>query len=196
MRKIVTCFYFWVFIFFSIGLAAASETLRERYPNRLITPDFGIVTADDLAYDAEHRLPSPYDPAKDLLARYWQCIPTHAVKRDYNASMGEDSMGPSGVETMMCDIEITADIPEGRHLYSDRRRHPNSFCQEFDRNWNRLTRGEKIVCFNGEDPSNENDTVFGKYRAWIWDKFKTRKGCYSYFGDCDVAGCAKGKCPK
>ena len=36
------------------------------------------------------------------------------VERDYNAFMDEDPMGPSGVETMMCDLEIIVDLPEGQ----------------------------------------------------------------------------------
>ena len=156
MRKLTYLFFACSWIAVSTGWAARSESLTEKYPDRLISHGYGIVTSEDLAQDTESRRSTDYDSAKNLLGRYWQCVPTASVKRDYNTAMGEDGMGPAGVETMMCDLEIIVDLPEGRHVYGDRRRHPNSFCREFERSWLRLTRGEKIVCFNGDDPSNEN----------------------------------------
>jgi hypothetical protein len=162
----------------------------------LITPDYGIITTDDLAYAAKHREATPYDPSKDQRARYWQCVPARIAIPKFDIWRGEDGMGRAGVEIPMCSIGIHVKLPDGLHVYGDRRGHPNSFCQEFERNWSELTRGEAIICLEGEDPSNETDETLGKYRAWIWDKFKTRKGCYSYFGDCNVTGCAKGQCPK
>ena len=174
----------------------SGKSPAELYPNRLITPAFGIVTNDDLAYSAQIREPSPYDPSKNLTANYWQCVPTRLAKTNFDTWRGEDGTGPSGVEIPMCILSIEVKLAGGLHVYGDRRAHPNSFCQELARNWKKLTRGEAYVCLEGEDPSNESDEVLGKYRSWVWDKFKTHKGCYSYFGDCNVRGCAKGHCPK
>jgi hypothetical protein len=174
MRKVIQAFLASCMVAISSICVAQTGSLTGNHPHGLISPDYGIVTANDLDQDAKER----------TSGRYWQCVPIAALKRDYNAFMDEDPMAPSGVETMMCDLEIIVDLPEGRHVYGDRRRHPNSFCRQFERNWHRLTHGEKTVCFNGDEPSNENDSVFGKYRAWVWNKFKTKKGCYSYLGDC------------
>lgn len=183
-----------IFFLLQLSLAASSKSPAELYPNRLITQDYGIVTADDLAYDNKQMFPAPYDPSKNLFNRYWQCIPVKAVMPKYDTWLGEDGMGPAGVEIPMCELETQIKLSSGLQIYGDRRAHPDTFCREFDRNWRKLTRGEEIVCFNGEAPSNENDKALGKYRSWVWNKFKTRKGCYSYFGDCDVKGCAKEKC--
>ena len=163
MQKVIHAFWVSCLIAVFAVCAASPESLTGKRPIGLISRGYGIVTADDLAQDSKERTSEAYDHMKNQLGRYWQCVPTTAVKRDYNAFMDEDPMGPTGVETLMCDMEITIDLPEGRHVYGDRRRHPDSFCREFERSWRRLTRGEKIVCFNGDDPSNQNDAVFGTY---------------------------------
>ena len=182
--------------FITNAWADSSPSPAELYPNRLITPGFGIVGADDLAYDATNRKATPYDSSKDLFGRYWQCIPIKDVTPNYDTWRGQDGMGPEGVITKMCTLGVFVHGVSGLQIYGDRRAHPNSFCREFDRNWRRLTKHQDVVCLNGDDPSNENDEINQKYRSWTWNKFKTRTGCYSYFGDCDVKGCAQGKCPK
>ncbi len=194
-QKISWC-SFGLLLLFPFSASASKQSPSELYPNRLITPDFGIVTADDLAYDSTMRFATPYSPEKSLLARYWQCVSVDTVTLKYNEDTDEDPMGASGIEVPMCDLEIQVRTTGGLHIYGDRRRHPQSFCLQLEKNWQRLTLNEKMVCFNGEDPSNENDQNLGKYRAWVWDKFKTHRGCYSYFGDCNVKGCATGKCPE
>lgn len=173
---------------------ASSKSLAEIYPNRLITPDFGIVTADDLAYDTQMRDAEPYDPNKDLLGRYWQCLPLKEVVPKSRTWRDSDSMGLSNVIVTMCDLEIVVREPTDLQTYGDRRAHRKEYCQEFMRQWRRLTSKEDIVCLNGDDPSTYVDGAHGRHRSWVWNKVKTRKGCYSYFGDCDVAGCAERKC--
>lgn len=183
-------------LFFPLISQAASLKPAERYPDRLITSDYGIVTVDDLAYDATQRYPSPFRPTKHLLARYWQCVPCKDVKPETPTWRGEDGMGPAGVVITMCELEISVQGPRGTEVYGDRRAHPNSFCKQFLRNWKRLTKSEKIICLNGDDPIPEKDETGRPYLLWTWNKFKTRKGCYSYFGDCNTKGCAAGRCPE
>jgi hypothetical protein len=171
-----------------------SKSLYHQYPTRLLTSSFGIVTADDLAYDDQQMFPEPYDSQKDQNALYWMCVDVHDVTRTHERWRGEDGMGRADVIQPMCTIELRVEQPSGLHMFGDRRAHPAEFCDEFERNWRRLTRNQQIVCLSGESPSNSNDTTLGKYRSWTWNKFKTHRGCYSYFGDCNTRGCAMGKC--
>lgn len=188
-----------LFTLFLTHSTTGKEFVGIHYPNRLITPDFGIVTADDLAYDAQMRDAQPYDADKDILARYWQCVPVKDVAPMYRTWRGQDGMGFWDTVVTMCDLEIHIQQPGSFQVYGDRRAHPNKYCRNFDQNWRRLTEEADIVCLNGDDPSNDRDKSHFQgenYRSWTWNKFKTRKGCFAYFGDCDVVGCAEGKCQK
>ena len=127
----------------SADIGASGQSPSEQYPNRLISPDFGIVTSDDLAYAAQHRYPTPYDSSKDLMARYWQCVPTETATPKVETWRGENGMDRAGVEILMCTVGIHVTLPEGRNIYGDRRGHPIAFCQEFERNWRRVTQAEK-----------------------------------------------------
>lgn len=63
--------------------------------------------------------------------------------------------------------------------------------------WQRITKGQSIVCLNGNGGFYNQGEKDGKYRLWTWAKFKSKKGCYSYFGgECNTDGCSKGKCPR
>jgi hypothetical protein len=190
---------FFRLVCFLLTLSQASvaneKSLTERYPNRLITPDYGIVTADDLAYDVTQRDAVPYDPNKDRLTRYWQCLPIKGIEPKYRTWIDPEAVDYPRRVMKMCDLEIHVRQPDGLQIYGDRRAHPNEYCEDFDRHWKKLTRGEEMVCFNGDWGNYEQDEVRGKYRGWTWNKVKTHKGCYSYFGDCNVKGCAMGKCP-
>lgn len=181
-------------IFVIVTWALAETSLSERYPNRLITPDYGIVTADDLAYDVTQRDAVPYDPDKEWLTRYWQCLPIKGIRPKYR-TWRADHTSYSFRTITLCDLEIHVNGRDGRQIYSDRRAQPNQYCRDFDKQWRRLTKGEPIVCFNGDWGIYESDKIDGKYKSWTWNKIKTRKGCYSYFGDCYVKGCARGRCP-
>jgi hypothetical protein len=175
--------------------ARQKPTLSEKYPNRLITSDYGIITADDLAHDAEIRNATSYDPTKTLFARYWQCLPIKYVVPKYRTWQGEDGMGPSDVIASMCDLEIDVRAPNDFQIYSDRRARPIEYCQHFISEWQRVTSNQEIVCLNGDDGSYSSDKVGEKYKSWTWNKIKTRTGCFSFLGECSVRGCAAGSCP-
>lgn len=161
----------------------------------LITPNYGIVTDDDLAYDASRQKIPPYAPGTSSL--YWQCLPAKQVRLKYQTSRGSDPMGLANVIVTMCEPEITVHRDGELHIYVDRRGHPVEHCHEMARQWHRLTKNESIVCLNGDGSNLMEDPKLGKYFLWTWEKFKTRKGCYSYFGGtCDTEGCSKGKCPQ
>lgn len=173
----------------------AEKSLSERYPNRLIGPDFGIVTADDLAYDATQRTAVPYDPNKEWLTTYWQCLPVVDALIEYRAWLNDDPLGRRSHDKRVCEVEIQFVHAGQWQIYSGRRAYPLEYCHEFIHAWERLTENEKVVCLNGDWGNYEQDVQHGKYKGWTWNKFKTHKGCYSYFGDCNVKGCAQGKCP-
>lgn len=157
----------------------------------LITDGYGIVGEDDLVYDIKYRIIDPYNPSKSTFGIYWQCLPVADVKPSYRTWRGNDGMGLADVIVTMCDLSISFRRNGELHRFCDRRAHEISYCKDFMKTWKELTSNEKIVCLNGDSPLYYHRKEYGKYILWTWNKFKTKKGCYSYFaGDCDVAGAA------
>lgn len=167
-----------------IPLMASSNADIKKYPNRLITPDFGIVSTADLARDDEVRDSSPYDPNHVMLARYWQCLPLKHVKLEYRKWLDRDDAGHAKPLIQLCDFEIRVTTPNDPQIYSDRRARPVEYCRDLARRWRKITAGEQAVCLNGDDGSFSKNEPGGKYKSWIWNIVKTRKGCFSFAGEC------------
>lgn len=159
----------------------------------LITDGYGIVNEDDLADDIKSRRIRPYNPSKWTFSIYWQCVPVSEVTPMYRTWEGEDGMGLADVVVTLCELEIRLKNRGELHIYADRRAHEVSVCKNFMKHWAKFTYKEKIVCLNGELPSYHQNEKKEKYVLWTWNKFKTKKGCYAYFGgvDCGVTEPAK-----
>lgn len=166
-----------------------------KYPYGLITSGYGIVTEDDLAYDDFHREIRSYNPNEHSSSLYWQCFPVKYVTPKYRTWRDNDSMGAWDVIVTLCDLEIIVRHEKEFQIYGDRRAHPVEYCQNFVTKWRKLTKGQNIVCLNGEGGYYSKDGMRKKYKYWTWEKFKTKRGCFSYFfGQCNTSGCSKGKC--
>jgi hypothetical protein len=163
----------------------ANESLQSIYPNRLLTDSYGIVIEKDLAYDNSKRDARPYDPKKFSSALYWQCFPVKDVKLKYRTWRDNDSMDAWDTIKTMCDLNYLVNHDGETQIYSGRRAYPISYCRAIFKDWQRITKRQKIVCLDGEGGEYENDRNGQKNKSWTWDKIKTKKGCYSYFdGEC------------
>ena len=178
-----------------IQAAQSKESEYAKYPFGLLTSGYGIVTEDDLAYDATYREISSYDPNEPLGSLHWQCFPINEVKATYDSWLGADGMGASNKIYSMCSPEIQVRHAGELQLYVDRRAHQVDSCLDFINKWKRVTENQETVCLNGDGGGYHKDDKDGKYKLWTWKKFKTKKGCHSYFyGYCNTKGCAKGRC--
>jgi hypothetical protein len=193
MRK--TALFILLAITIDFANCAAIEKFSLKHPYNLLTHGYGIVTEDDLAYDNFRREIGPYNPEKSLSELYWQCIPVENVNAGFNAWVGPDGMGPHEAIYTMCTLEITVHANNEVQTFTDRRAHQIDFCLDFTKEWKRLTKNQKFVCLDGEGGSfYDDDKNVGRQKLWTWDKFKTKKGCYSFFaGDCNTSGCGRGK---
>jgi len=164
------------------------NSLSKKYPNWILTNDYGILSLEDLKRDIERFRERSYDPYYRGGGAYWQCFETKWVSTRYDRSRDADPMGAADKIVDLCDFEIH--VREDNHWddYWDRRGRPLEFCTDFTDNWKHLTQGEPFVCLNGQPSGNETQTIRGKKRLihqWVWNRFKTRKGCYSLFeGEC------------
>lgn len=172
-----------------VSIAAPHTT---KHSNGLLTPSFGIVTEDDLAFDHHSIETVPYDPNKDSGSLYWQCFPLNETEAKYRTWKVVDERGRW---VNRCSPEVYIHHNGELQQYVDRRGHPIGHCKEFIEVWRNLTQAQTAVCLNGEGGFYSKDIDFGKYKLWTWTKVKTKRGCYSYFeGDCETDGCSKGKC--
>ena len=158
------------------------DPLLQKYPYSILTPHYGILSEVDLSQDARDFRRVPYGP--HVTGAFWQCFPTRDVTVGYDKMRAADSMGSKDVIVTMCDLEIKV---RGKTTWSDywgRRGYPLDICTGIEIAWKELTKNEKHVCFNGQPAGIETKLLRGKrrqIRGWVWNKFRTKKGCYSYF---------------
>lgn len=153
-----------------------------------MTSDYGILNEDDLGVYAWWAEPTPF--GKEALSSgymYWQCFPTQMVKLECRKV---ESYDPND---SFSDADIRIETEREIHEYGFRRAVELEVCHAYLKNWKRLTMGENAVCFGGNVATIEEKKVQGRIKkkvGWIYDKLKTKKGCYAYFGenkgDCDV----------
>ena len=125
----------------SLGWAAAHSEL----PQGLLTPSYGIVSEDDLAYDREQQVPRPYDPNADLNSPHWQCFPLKEVTATYQQWLHTDMVESSSVTEKVCAIEVRVLHKGELQQYIDRRGHDLEYCKDFLKEWAQVTRGQGIL---------------------------------------------------
>ena len=82
-------------------------------------------------------------------------------------------------------MEITALGNGGLQSYLARDAMKMRDCNRWLRIWKNKTRREKYVCLSGSYGAHSGIRNGQKETGWVFDKFKTRKGCKSFFaGEC------------
>jgi hypothetical protein len=81
------------------------------------------------------------------------------------------------------------------HEYISRRAISYSACQWFLKKWHHFTESEKHVCISGQYDNKDENPSEKAVSNWTFDKFKTKKGCESYFfGGCSLKYQMKNGC--
>jgi hypothetical protein len=176
------------FILLSLSTLAAPskklthlESLRTKYPYGLIGDDFGILNETDLAINTCNMLPEAITSKADEYPR-WQCFETSLALFDCE---DEDYDTDEKSEMAILGIDIHTDNTD--HSYNARRAIPMKGCKLHKREWEKLTKNEKYFCISGPHWSEKKETSGKTETVWGFDKFKTRKGCDSFFeGDCSL----------
>lgn len=179
MKQLILKPGFIAFVF--IISCATTSRFSQKYPYGLLTQDYGILNEDDLGiYAWLTTEPSPFSPESFNPAyMYWQCFPSQYVKLGCQRIESDDSNNPYS------DADIVIETDSEIHEYGFRRAIDLNACKAYLKNWQRLARGENAVCFGGKPVDTEIKLIHGrrkKITGWIYDKLKTKKGCYSYFG--------------
>jgi hypothetical protein len=120
---------------------------------------------------------------------YWQCFPIKQIKFKCDpAGLSEDTIEETAL--LLIDI-VNREHPQ---QYVPRRAMEMSNCQWFHQKWKMAIRRQRFAClsvsFSGFE--NEGDR---KVAIWVFDKFKTKRGCQSYFhGGCSLTYAKKHGC--
>ena len=166
---------------------ALSITAKQKYPYPLLTDDYGILSANDLAAYTWGLKPRPFTAeAVSGEYTYWQCFPRELVVitlEDTGSSSDE-----VGWRDNVGDLQIKVVVnPHLIHEYDMRARWT---VLEFEKRftlWRTLMNKEKYVCLAGGFVHRERTIENGKVRElyeWTFEKIKTQKGCDSYFDSC------------
>lgn len=160
------------------------QQLNAAYPFGLIGDDYGILTEEDLAINTctvAQSVPFSFDG--DTIYPYWKCYSTkdaslHCDDPDYDED--EKSL------MVILSLEIRSQN-DGSHDYLTRRAIRLESCKYFQNEFNKTTKGESNVCVSGEFWKKNPIGTGNAEMIWSFDKFKTTKGCVSYFaGNCDL----------
>lgn len=163
-----------------------------RYPYALLTDDYGVLTEEDLKINSCDTIPSPFSE-KDLSSPYpyWQCLEAKTA----NLACEGRKYDPS--EKTQVSLLVLSGIRDGvLHEYLARRPMPLSSCRLFQKVWKKLVKNEKYICMSGEISNIKTDLNGRKRWVWVFGRYKTNKGCDSYFeGECDLKKLiANGEC--
>jgi hypothetical protein len=159
------------------------EILKAAYPYGLIGDDYGLLTLEDLATNTcgVERL-TPFSGVKNMPYPYWQCFPVKDTKLECD-NMGYDPVA----KKEMGHMEIIAHGNDGFHSYLARNAMDVLVCKRWLRSWINKTRGEEYVCLSGPYGAYTDSRDGQKETGWVFDKFKTAKGCESFFeGKCTL----------
>ncbi|MBX9704032.1 MAG: hypothetical protein K2X39_07745 [Silvanigrellaceae bacterium] len=183
-KKITSLFLTLIFFIINIKTFAKSkhlETLISKHPYALLGDDYGILNLDDLAINACRARPSPFTLQDFSDYPRWQCFESKKSKlfcdvQDYNVDY--DNLGAL--------LVISAKKNGFKHEYLSRRAIDYDDCKSFAKDWKRLSKNQKYVCVDGSFISQKKASDGGITSYWIFEKFKTKKGCVPYFKhDCD-----------
>ena len=165
--------------------------VQKKYPNVLITDDYGILNENDLAtytLTMTGRVSFAESVSGSCGYQYWQCFPTENISINLSTAMN-DPDGDATNGEMMGRIKIIVNQKNVIHEYTLRRNRFVSNELSYLTDWHHLMLKEKYVCLGGIFADLEKKIVDGKKKkiyGWLFDKIKTKNGCLSYFSwDCD-----------
>lgn len=157
--------------FFQCNVFAENNSLQKKYPDLVLSDDYGILSEKDIIFAVKEGRGSAL----------WQCFPTKDTKFSYNSWLEIDDPNATSVEVnRLCDFNIKVKAKAFNHFYFDRRARYVYTCRLLQKGWKELTKNQSYVCLNGS-----SGILNGKEKSWFWNKAKTKNGCMSLFsGHC------------
>ena len=165
---------------FSLTINAMNVSLKQKYPNTVLTNDYGILNDIDLDSHLDGVKHPPKFSKKSKVFIYWQCFPRNSVR------VSLQDLGYSPEDDDESDIKyngeneasLTLSVLSKNHIvhkYIVWGRLPITLAENRFNQYLKLMQDESYVCLAGsytENPSQINE--------WAFIKMKTRKGCVAY----------------
>ena len=150
------------------------------FQDSLIGEDFGILNQDDLAIPTCWVRSKPFNESQEDSVNsfpYWKCFPLSHV----NFDCGENQKRQQVI------MGFVAQDQGQVHEYLSRSVIPLSSCLKWKQNWKTVTHNQSHVCISGSFIRKKVESDKGAHYSWIFESFKTRLGCSSYFeGGCSL----------
>jgi hypothetical protein len=185
MWKIIVLLNFFISFMPAISVNAKSthlEQLKSRYPYGLIGDDYGLLNEEDLSVNTCRGYATPFSGDQNMAYSYWQCFPIKNAKMECS-SLGYDPVDKEETAYMI----VEAQNKDGWHSYLARDAMEIHDCKELMHAWKQKTHGEKYVCVSGSYGGSTGIRNGIKETHWVFDKFKTRKGCEAYKNECNLS---------
>jgi hypothetical protein len=157
------------------------QKLKKEFPYGLLTDDFGILNAQDLRTNICIAGPTPFsEQDRTSPYPYWQCF---EVK---NSQMICERGKYDSHEKVVMSMLVVSGTRDGElHEFISRRPIPLWSCRLYQKDWLKFTKNERYVCISGADHSKKAKEKKVLW-TWIFGRYKTKKGCDSYFqGECN-----------
>lgn len=175
MRPLYIILSFTIFFLFS---CTKNNTLHERYPDKLLSDDHGILRKEDLI-DKRDVLPLMALGIDSNPASRWHCFESINL----NSKCIKSDNKVKELNDYAADFEMSIDENGKKYEYYFRGLISFEGCEEHRSTWKKLMEGEKYFCVSGtllKIDSKDQNKISGAF-----DRLKTKKGCDSWFiGDC------------
>ncbi len=171
---------FLMFLSISLRVEAIDDIGKKKYPDQLLTDDYGILDENDVGQYAWGISSSPFSESeKGLGARYWQCFPVSVISFHCKDEGYDDED-----RAELYDFSIKAQVNKDNvQKYSRAHLIEKKYCEEIIASWRKIMRGQKYVCLGGsfiyhKEIKDQDRKV--QIFTWNFDKIKTKIGCDSY----------------
>lgn len=177
MKSSIRKFLLLVLMMTSCVSRSAFEISEASRKFAVVTPSYGVLNGDDIDIYAWRW---NYSDAKPVVfGEYWACFKKSEIRKmecrefDYDALQNEHN---AELEILISDGKRIHDIGARRALDVD-------VCRKTIFEFKKLLKDEAYFCMGLGFGSTSVAPSGIETVGWFYDKFKTKKGCTSYFGE-------------
>jgi hypothetical protein len=177
MQKAVIAVVTFCCLFLSSTIAYGVDSphlakLKSKFPNGLLSDDYGVLSLKDLALNACRLKPPLFSPGATDWYQYWICFERKNVLPTC------DDEGVDETEGHIGRVNIEASNQEVIYQFFERRPWPIRDCKSFVRDLKKIMTGTLHACVSASGITKEKKNKQGRMeRLGFLHRFKTRKGC-------------------
>ncbi len=177
MRKNIEGIVVFFFLLLSSIMSRGADNahlakLKSKFPNGLLSDDYGVLNLKDLALNACRLKPPPFIPGATHSYQYWICFERKNVLPTC------DDEGIDETEGHIGRVNIEARNKEMVYQFFESRPWPIRDCRSFVKDLKKIMKGTSHACISASSISKEEKNEKGQMeRIGFLHRFKTRTGC-------------------